>query len=99
IRDTLIEGFSHFVTSMTAAIASGGSESPGGACTHWNAPHCHGARPSQALAPNRSRPKKTQDIAEFGREDDRVGIAIVWRRRSGYRARPRRQDHPGEDGE
>src|SRR5215831_7240105 len=26
IRDTLIEGFSHFVTSMTAPIASGGSE-------------------------------------------------------------------------
>src|SRR5215831_6280581 len=35
IRDTLIEGFSHFVTSMTAPIASGGSESPGGAYTHW----------------------------------------------------------------
>src|SRR5499427_7813695 len=34
IRDTLIEGFSHFVTSMTAPIASGGSESPGGPCTH-----------------------------------------------------------------
>src|SRR5262249_12163130 len=44
IRDTLIEGFSHFVTSMTAPIASGGSESPGGACTHWKAPPCHGAR-------------------------------------------------------
>src|SRR6516225_4714439 len=43
-RDTLIEGFSHFVTSMTAPIASGGSESPGGACTHWKAPPCHGAR-------------------------------------------------------
>src|SRR5215469_8070791 len=34
IRDPLIEGFSHFVTSMTAPIASGGSESPGGTCTH-----------------------------------------------------------------
>src|SRR6516165_7324145 len=43
-RDTLIEGFSHFVTSMTAPIASGWSESPGGACTHWKAPPCHGAR-------------------------------------------------------
>src|SRR5215831_5693701 len=42
IRDTLIEGFSHFVTSMTAPIASGWSESPGGACTHWKAPPCHG---------------------------------------------------------
>src|SRR5271165_386399 len=29
IRDTLIEGFSHFVTSMTAQIASGGSEFAG----------------------------------------------------------------------
>src|ERR1700745_2105796 len=35
IRDTLIEGFSHFVTSMTAPIVSGWSESPGGPCTHW----------------------------------------------------------------
>src|SRR5262249_12426408 len=34
IRDTLIEGFSHFVTSMTAPIASGWSESPGGVYTH-----------------------------------------------------------------
>ena len=29
IRDTLFEGFSHFVTSMTAPIASGGSEFAG----------------------------------------------------------------------
>ena len=44
IRDTLIEGFSHFVTSMTAPIASGWSGLPGGACTHWKAPPFHGAR-------------------------------------------------------
>src|SRR5215471_18458441 len=44
IRDTLIEGFSHFVTSMTAPIASGGSDSPGGPRTHWKAPPFHGAR-------------------------------------------------------
>src|ERR1700748_1703156 len=49
IRDTLIEGFSHFVTSMTAPIASGWSESPGGACTHWKAPPCHGAHPKQSF--------------------------------------------------
>src|SRR5712672_862389 len=49
IRDTLIEGFSHFVTSMTAPIASGWSESPGGACTHWKAPPCHGAPPLPPL--------------------------------------------------
>src|SRR6201988_676010 len=51
IRATLIEGFSHFVTSMTAPIASGGSESPGGACTHWKAPPCHGAHPSETFMP------------------------------------------------
>src|SRR6516225_4081876 len=45
IRDTLIEGFSHFVASMTAPIASGWSESPGGTCTHWKAPPCHGQTP------------------------------------------------------
>src|SRR6185437_12524062 len=45
IRDTLIEGFSHFVASMTAPIASGWSESPGGTYTHWKAPPCHGAPP------------------------------------------------------
>src|SRR5262249_46846988 len=50
IRDTLIEGFSHFVTSMTAPIASGWSESPGGACTHWKAPPCHGAHPQRHIA-------------------------------------------------
>src|SRR5215469_8491049 len=49
IRDTLIEGFSHFVTSMTAPIASGWSESPGGTCTHWKAPPYHGAHPVRPL--------------------------------------------------
>src|SRR4051812_36394353 len=29
---------------MTAPIASGWSESPGGACTHWKAPPLHRAR-------------------------------------------------------
>src|SRR5215469_15457591 len=50
-RDTLIEGFSHFVTSMTAPIASGGSETPGGPCTHWKAPPYHGAHPLRSFAP------------------------------------------------
>src|SRR5262249_52306741 len=44
IRDQLSEGFRHFVSSMPAPVASGGSESPGGPCTHWKAPPCHGAR-------------------------------------------------------
>ena len=38
------EGFSHFVTSMTAPVASGWAIWPGGACTHWKAPPSHGAR-------------------------------------------------------
>ena len=42
IRDMLIEGFSHFVTSMTAPIASRWSEA-GGACTHRKTPAYHGA--------------------------------------------------------
>src|SRR5271154_3847304 len=44
IRDTLPEGFSHFVTSMTAPVASGWSDLPGGIYTHWKAPPFHGAR-------------------------------------------------------
>jgi len=32
------EGFSHFVASMTAPVASGWSESPGGSRTHWKPP-------------------------------------------------------------
>src|ERR1700750_154350 len=39
-RDTLSEGFSHFVTSVAAPVASGWSVSPGGICTHWKAPPC-----------------------------------------------------------
>src|SRR5437868_4340428 len=49
IRDPLSEGFRHFVSSMPAPVASGWSESPGGACTHWKAPPCHGAHPFQTL--------------------------------------------------
>ena len=40
----------HFVTSMTAPIASGWSELPGGACTRWKAPPLHGARRLRPLA-------------------------------------------------
>ena len=80
-RDTLIEGFSHFVTSMTAPIASGWSESPGGACTHWKAPPCHGAPPyppfaSVGVAPaldQKSRPSCDSQQAPKREEVDRVG--------------------------
>src|SRR5215831_14808027 len=36
---------------MTAPIASGWSESPGGTCTHWKAPPCHGAHPLLSFSP------------------------------------------------
>jgi hypothetical protein len=49
-RDTLSEGFSHFVTSIAAPVASGWSVSPGGACTHWKAPPSHGARQKRSFA-------------------------------------------------
>jgi len=38
-------GFSQFVTSLTAPVASGWSISPGGIRTHWKAPPLHGAHP------------------------------------------------------
>jgi hypothetical protein len=44
------EGFSQFVTSLTAPVASGWSISPGGIRTHWKAPPLHGAHPLQSLA-------------------------------------------------
>src|ERR1700724_3359482 len=50
IRDPLSEGFRHFVSSMPAPVASGWSESPGGACTRWKAPPCHGAHPPRSLS-------------------------------------------------
>ena len=33
-------------------VAAGWSESPGGPCTHWKAPPCHGARGNRTFAPN-----------------------------------------------
>src|SRR5215467_4442668 len=49
IRDTHSEGFSYFVTSTAAPVASGWSGLPGGTCTHWKAPPCHGAHPKRAF--------------------------------------------------
>ncbi len=43
----LSEGFSHFVTSIAAPVASGWSISPGGIRTHWKAPPLHGAHPQE----------------------------------------------------
>jgi hypothetical protein len=43
----LIEGFSHFVTSMTAPIASGWSGCRVGLTPNWKAPPLHGAHPER----------------------------------------------------
>src|SRR5262245_16094721 len=34
---------------MTAPVASGWSDSPGGPCTHWRVPPFHGAHPQRSL--------------------------------------------------
>src|ERR1019366_8061749 len=49
------EGFSHFVTSMAAPVASGWSGWPGGTRTHWKAPPFHGAHPTQTFAAGPTR--------------------------------------------
>ncbi len=52
IRDPLSEGFSHFVTSMTAPIASGRSDSCRvGLAPTGKAPPYHGAPPNQTFRP------------------------------------------------
>jgi hypothetical protein len=45
--------FSHFVTSMTAPVASGWSVWPGAACTHWKAPPSHGAHVKRSIGAER----------------------------------------------
>src|ERR1700693_5997554 len=49
-RDTHSEGFSQFVTSVAAPVASGWSILPGGIYTHWKAPPSHGAHPMRNSA-------------------------------------------------
>src|SRR5512132_3514196 len=48
-RDPLSEGFSHFVSSMTAPVASGWSGCRVGLAPTGKAPPCHGARHQQSL--------------------------------------------------
>jgi len=50
IRDTLPEGFSHFVTSMTAPVASGWGVRRVELAPTGKAPPYHGAHPEQTLA-------------------------------------------------
>src|SRR5215471_4062388 len=53
IRDTLSEGFSHFVASMTAPVASGWSGCRVGLAPTGKRRLCHGAHPQETL-PHRS---------------------------------------------
>ncbi len=50
IRDTLSEGFSHFVTSMTAPVASGWSDGRVGLAPTGKASPYHGAHPKPTSA-------------------------------------------------
>ena len=73
IRDPLSEGFRHFVASMPAPVASGWSKSPGGACTHWKAPPCHGAHPKPSL--KRQTPADRKDeLPPQAALSDQVGM-------------------------
>src|SRR5712671_5339747 len=59
IRDALSEGFSHFVTSIAAPVASGWERLPGGTYTHWKAPPFHGAHSGQTSRQVRKCPYRT----------------------------------------
>ena len=50
IRDRYPKASAISSASMTAPVASGWSELPGGPCTHWKAPPCHGAPPYRPFA-------------------------------------------------
>lgn len=87
-RDSHSEGFSHFVASMTAPVASGWSVSPGGSRTHWNTPPFTAHTPSGRSPPTALR----EEICL----EPRVNQASEWlkiplRRRS---ARSRRDLRP-----
>src|SRR4029453_16168287 len=60
IRDTLIEGLSHFVTSMTAPIASGWSGCRVGLAPTGKAPPSHGARQNRTVLLGAARPAIAQ---------------------------------------
>ena len=88
------EGFSHFVTSMTAPVASGWSESPGGSRTHWKAPpftaHTpsgHSIRPLVSLDLHQQR-----DRLVVVRDEDVVALVRCDR----ARVRPRRVHAPAK---
>ena len=51
----LPEGFSHFVTSISCSGCFRLERSPGGICTHWKAPPCHGAQVKRTFGDRRER--------------------------------------------
>jgi hypothetical protein len=73
IRDTLTEGFSHFVTSMTAPVTSGWSDLPGGIYTHWKAPPLHGARHIRTPAPQQTALAATLEVARSNASSAGIG--------------------------
>jgi hypothetical protein len=73
---TYTEGFSHFVTSMTAPVASGWSVRRVGACTHWKAPPSHGAHV-----------KRTHEMAALEAAIGEGGRVRAASRRTGARAK------------
>ena len=62
VRDSKLEQ----EPEQAGPVASGWSESPGGACTHWKAPPYHGAHPKRSLvtadATVRNAPKQTSSV-------------------------------------
>ena len=75
IRDTLTRGFSHFVTSMTAPVASGWSVCRVGLAPTGKRRLCHGAHPERSLATCKDiwldRPLRLPGV-EFGEQHCRM---------------------------
>ena len=57
-----IEGFSHFVTSMTAPVAFGWSDRRVGLAPTGKAPPYHGAHPERTLVDVAARPANYADL-------------------------------------
>ena len=89
---------------MTAPIASGWSESPGGPCTHWKAPPCHGARRKRSFSHLISEPRcnfvgpRTRcQVTRFVKLRDQANRACVQRPKHSQRASHRCERHDGKE--
>src|SRR5450755_1313664 len=76
IRDTLIEGFSHFVTSMNAPIASGGSGCRAGLAPTGKRRLCTAHARSGQQTTKRGPPNRTPPVVQTLRlqEGEQVGV-------------------------